>query len=132
MSEKEKQGNRTRKNRKRATCKIKREIRACSKRKDGLNDLNEFDSWFELVYRPINCGGMKVPKIISFKEHIRILKERDNEYDHLLDDYNKLVDMFNELQDDNLLNDYNELVDSFRKLQKAFYEATGEYYKEEE
>lgn len=33
MLEKEKQGNLTRKNRKRATCKIKREIRACRKRK---------------------------------------------------------------------------------------------------
>lgn len=127
MSEKEKQGNRTRKNRKRATCKIKREIRACSKRKDELNDLNKFDLWFELVYRPINCGEMKVPKIISFKEHIRILKERDNEYNRLLGDYNKLVDMSNELQ-----YDYNELVNAFNELQKAFYEATGEYYKEEE
>lgn len=96
-------------------------------KKNELNDLNEFDSWFELTYRPINCGGMNVPKIISFKEHIRILKERDNEYNRLLDDYNKLVDMFNELQDD-----YNELVNAFNELQKAFYEATGEYYKEEE
>lgn len=113
MLESEKQGNRTRKNRKRATCKIKREIRACGKRKDELNDLNEFDSWFELVYRPINCGGMKVPKIISFKEHIRILKERDNEYNRLLGDYNKLVDMFNELR-------------------KAFFEATGQLYSEVE
>lgn len=68
-------------------------------------DLAKFDEWFELTYRPINCGG-KVPKIISFKEHIRILKERDNDYTRLL-------------------NCYNELVDSFNSLQKAFYELSS-------
>ena len=32
-----------------------------------LFDMNKFDEWFELAYRPVNCGGLPVPKIISFK-----------------------------------------------------------------
>lgn len=84
--------------------------------KNGDNkifDMNKFDEWFELAYRPVNCGGMPVPKIISFKEHIRILKERDNQYNMLL-------------------NEYNDLVESYNKLQKAYCEVTGERYIEEE
>lgn len=52
-------------------------------------------------------------KVISFKEHIRILKEKDN-------DYNKL------------LNDYNKLVDTFNSLRKAYFEATDKLYCEVE
>ena len=76
-----------------------------------LFDLRHFDEWFELTYKPVNCGGLPVPKIISFKEHIRILKERDNDYAFLL-------------------NSYNDLVDDYNKLQKAYCEATGERYRE--
>ena len=86
--------------------------RNCRKKKNEENklfDLNKFDEWFALTYTPANCGGQKVPKVISFKEHIRILKERDNEYSRLL-------------------NQYNELVDRFNRLQCAFYEATDERY----
>lgn len=89
--------------------------RNCRKKKNEANklfDLNKFDEWFALTYKPVNCGEQKVPKIISFKEHIRILKERDNEYNRLL-------------------NEYNELVDRFNRLQDAFYEATGERYIED-
>ena len=78
-----------------------------------LFDLSKFEEWFALTYKPVNCGGLKVPKIISFKEHIRILKERDNEYNTLLNDYNKLVDAFN-------------------SLRKAYFEATGEIYSRKE
>lgn len=74
-----------------------------------LFDLNNFDEWFYLTYTPQNCGGLPVPKQIAFKEHIRVLKEKDNVYAMLLNDYNKLVD------------DYN-------RLQKAYCEATGERY----
>lgn len=87
----------------------------CRRKKNEANklfDLNDFDEWFALTYTPQNCGGLPVPKQITFKEHIRILKERDNEYEMLLNDYNKLVD------------DYN-------KLQKAYCEATGERYYDE-
>lgn len=79
------------------------------KNKNKIFDLSKFDEWFALTYNPVNFGGIKVPKIISFKEHIRTLKERENEYNILLNDYNKLVDDFN-------------------CLQKAFFEATGEIY----
>ena len=79
------------------------------KKENKLFDLNKFDDWFELTYNPVNFGGIKVPKVISFKEHIRILKEKEYEYNILLNDYNKLVDDFN-------------------CLQKAFYETTGEIY----
>lgn len=75
-----------------------------------LFDFSEFEEWFALTYIPANCGGLKVPKVISFKEHIRILKEKDN-------DYNKL------------LNDYNKLVDAFNSLRKAYCAATGEIYR---
>ncbi|MCR4715192.1 MAG: hypothetical protein K5751_12550 [Treponemataceae bacterium] len=87
----------------------------CRRKKSGDNklfDLSRFDEWFELTYKPVNCGGLPVPKIISFKEHIRILKERDNDYT-------------------SLQNRYNELVDDYNKLQKAYCEATGERYVEE-
>ena len=74
--------------------------------------LNRFDEWFEITYQPVNCGNVPVPKVIPFKEHIRILKERDNQYAILL-------------------NEYNDLVESFNKLQKAYCDATGERYIEE-
>lgn len=74
-----------------------------------LFDLSKFEEWFALTYKPSNFGGLKVPKVISFKEHIRILKERDNEYNKLL-------------------NDYNKLVDDFDSLQKTYFEATGEIF----
>ena len=47
----------------------------CRRKKNKPNrlfDMNQFDEWFELTYKPINCGGLPVPKIISFKEHIRV------------------------------------------------------------
>lgn len=84
----------------------------CRRKKSNDNklfDLTHFDEWFELTYKPFNCGGLAVPKIITFKEHIRILKEKDNEYDRLL-------------------NEYNDLVDSYNNLQKAYCEAVGERY----
>jgi len=37
--------------------------------------MNQFDEWFELTYKPINCGGLPVPKIIAFKARIRVIKE---------------------------------------------------------
>lgn len=79
------------------------------KKGNKLFDLSKFDEWFELTYNPRNFGGIKVPKVISFKEHIRILKERENHYIKLLNDYNKLVDDFN-------------------CLQKVYFEATEEIY----
>lgn len=88
----------------------------CRKKKHSENklfDLSKFEEWFALAYKPSNCGGLKVPKVISFKKHIRILKENENEYNRLL-------------------NQYNELVDSFNRLQDAFYKATGERYIDEE
>lgn len=87
----------------------------CRRKKNKLNrlfDMNQFDEWFELTYKPINCGGLPVPKIIAFKEHIRILKERDNQYNVLL-------------------NQYNDLVDSYNNLMKAYCKETGERYIEE-
>lgn len=78
-----------------------------------LFDMNHFDEWFFLTYTPANCGGLPVPKVVAFKEHIRILKERDNQYNQLL-------------------NKYNDLVDSYNNLQKAYCETTGERYLEEE
>lgn len=87
----------------------------CRRHKNGNNklfDLNRFDEWFEITYQPVNCGNVPVPKVITFKEHIRILKERDNQYAILL-------------------NEYNDLVESFNKLQKAYCDATGERYIEE-
>ncbi|MBO4507132.1 MAG: hypothetical protein J5747_00670 [Spirochaetaceae bacterium] len=87
----------------------------CRRKKSGDNklfDLSRFDEWFALTYTQQNCGGLPVPKIISFKEHIRIIKERDNNYA-------------------SLQNRYNELVDDYNKLQKAYCEATAERYVEE-
>lgn len=83
------------------------------KSENKLFDLSKFDEWFEVTYRPINCGDLKIPKIISFKEHIRIIKEKENDYTRLL-----------------ML--YNDLVDAFNHLQKAFYETTGERYRRKE
>jgi hypothetical protein len=87
------------------------EKKKCTENK--LFDFSKFEEWFALTYIPVNCGGLKVPKVISFKEHIRILKEKDN-------DYNKL------------LNDYNKLVDDFNSLRKVHFEATGELYRRKE
>ena len=87
--------------------------RRTKKTNNNLFDLNNFDEWFERTYIPANCGGLPVPKIISFKEHIRILKEKDNQYTKLL-------------------NQYNELVDSYNSLQEAYCEVTGERYEEVE
>lgn len=83
------------------------------KSENKLFDMNHFDEWFYLTYRPSNCGGLEVPKIIAFKEHIRILKEQENQYAKLL-------------------NKYNDLVESYNSLQKAYCEVTGERYIEEE
>lgn len=55
----------------------------CRRHKNGINklfDLNRFDEWFEATYQPVNCGNVPIPKVITFKEHIRIMKERDNQY----------------------------------------------------
>lgn len=84
----------------------------CRKKKHSENklfDLSKFEEWFALTYTPANCGGLKVPKVMSFKEHIKILKEKDNDYNRLL-------------------NEYNNLVDDFNSLRKAYFEATGEMY----
>lgn len=58
-------------------------------------DLSNFDVWYEMNY--IKGQNIQPPKIISFKEHIRVLAERDNQYEVLLNEYNKLVDKYNEL-----------------------------------
>ena len=87
----------------------------CRKKKSGNNklfDLSHYEEWFARTYKPVNCGGLPVPKIISFKEHIRILKERENDYV-------------------SLQNRYNDLVDDYNKLMKAYCEVTGERYVEE-
>lgn len=83
--------------------------------KDGNNrlfDLSRFDEWFDRTYVPVNCGGLPVPETVPFREHIRILKERDNFYA-------------------SLLNEHNELIERYNKLQKAYCEVTGEEYYEE-
>lgn len=88
----------------------------CRRHKNGINklfDLNRFDEWFEATYQPVNCGNVPIPKLITFKEHIRTMKERDNQYAFLL-------------------NEYNDLVESYNKLQKAYCDVTGERYIEEE
>ena len=58
-------------------------------------DLSNFDVWFEMNY--IKGQNIKPPKLITFKEHIRVLAERDSQYDALLKDYNELVDKYNAL-----------------------------------
>lgn len=72
-----------------------------------LFDMNHFDEWFEVNYTPAVFGNIPIPKKISFREHIRIMKEQENQYAKLL-------------------NEYNDLVDSYNGLQKAYCEATGE------
>ena len=83
------------------------------KAKNKLFDMNHFDEWFELNYSPAVFGKIPIPKTILFKEHIRIMKEQENQYAKLL-------------------NDYNELVESYNKLRKAYCEETGERYIEDD
>jgi hypothetical protein len=38
----------------------------CRRKKNELNklfDLNQFDEWFAMTYKPVNCGGLPVPKM---------------------------------------------------------------------
>ena len=58
-------------------------------------DLSNFDTWYELNY--VKGQNVKIPKLITFKDHIRTLCERDYQYELLLKDYNDLVDKYNEL-----------------------------------
>ena len=58
-------------------------------------DLNNFDVWYEMNY--IKGQNIQPPKVISFKEHIRVLAERDSQYEALLKEYNELVDKYNAL-----------------------------------
>lgn len=83
--------------------------RRTKKAHNKLFDMNHFDEWFHLTYSPAVFGRIPIPKKVSFKEHIRIMKEQENQYAKLL-------------------NEYNDLVDSYNKLQKAYCEATGERY----
>ena len=78
-----------------------------------LFDMNHFDEWFELNYSPDVFGKIPIPKEVSFKEHIRIMKEEENRYAILL-------------------NEYNDLVDRYNKLQEAYREATGEIWCDDE
>lgn len=58
-------------------------------------DLSNFDVWYEMNY--IKGQNIQPPKVITFKEHIRVLAERDNQYEALLKEYNELVDKYNTL-----------------------------------
>ena len=87
--------------------------RRTKKTYNKLFDMNHFDEWFEKNYSPDVFGKIPIPKKVSFKEHIRIMKEHENQYAKLL-------------------NEYNDLVESYNGLQKAYCEATGERWCEEE
>ena len=67
---------------------------AVKKGTEKLIDLNDFNVWFEANF---NRSNVPIPKIISFKEHVRILCERDTQYQWLLNEYNELVDKYNAL-----------------------------------
>ncbi len=67
----------------------KREIRK------PVVDLSNFDVWYEMNY--IKGQNIQPPKVITFKEHIRVLCERDCQYEALLKEYNELVDKYNAL-----------------------------------
>ena len=58
-------------------------------------DLSNFDVWYEMNY--IKGQNIQPPKVISFKEHIRVLAERDSQYEALLKEYNELVEKYNAL-----------------------------------
>ena len=58
-------------------------------------DLSNFDVWYEMNY--IKGQNIQPPKVITFKEHIRVLCERDSQYEALLKEYNELVEAYNEL-----------------------------------
>lgn len=45
----------------------------------------------------IKGQNIQPPKVITFKEHIRVLCELDSQYETLLKEYNKLVEEYNEL-----------------------------------
>lgn len=58
-------------------------------------DLSNFDVWYEMNY--IKGQNIQPPKVITFKEHIRVLCERDSQYEALLKEYNELVEKYNAL-----------------------------------
>ncbi|MCQ2485841.1 MAG: hypothetical protein MJ168_10985 [Clostridia bacterium] len=58
-------------------------------------DLSNFDVWYEMNY--IKGQNIQPQKVITFKEHIRVLCERDSQYEALLNEYNELVDKYNAL-----------------------------------
>lgn len=58
-------------------------------------DLSNFDVCYEMNY--IKGQNIQPPKLITFKEHIRVLCERDSQYNVLLKEYNELVDKYNDL-----------------------------------
>lgn len=69
--------------------KEKKEVRK------SVVDLSNFDVWYEMNY--IKGQNIQPPKVITFKEHIRVLCERDSQYETLLKEYNELVEVYNEL-----------------------------------
>ena len=58
-------------------------------------DLSNFDIWYEMNY--IKGQNIQPSKVITFKEHIKVLCERDSQYEALLKEYNELVDKYNAL-----------------------------------
>lgn len=73
----------------------KKERKAKKEERKPVVDLSNFDVWYEMNY--IKGQNIQPPKIISFKEHIKVLAERDNQYEALLKKYNELVDEYNAL-----------------------------------
>lgn len=69
--------------------KSKKEVRK------SVVDLSNFDVWYEMNY--IKGQNIQPPKVITFKEHIRVLCERDSQYEALLNEYNELVEKYNAL-----------------------------------
>lgn len=63
--------------------------------REPVVDLSNFDTWYEMNY--VKGINIQPPKLITFKEHIRVLCERDSQYDALLKEYNELVDKYNDL-----------------------------------
>lgn len=74
--------------------KNKKEVRK------SVVDLSNFDVWYEMNY--IKGQNIQPPKVITFKEHIRVLCERDSQYEALLKEYNELVEKYNALLGDEI------------------------------
>lgn len=69
--------------------KSKKEVRK------SVVDLNNFEVWYEMNY--IKGQNIQPTEVITFKEHIRVLCERDSQYEALLNEYNELVNTYNAL-----------------------------------